>query len=80
MIPDWDETAFIRSYEKMTGAKVNEESLFYWKVFTAVKLSGIQIAAIKAGCESEVIHLQLLALFGIGVPAVVDVGARLLKF
>ncbi len=76
----WPEADFIRSYEEMSGTKVNEESLFFWKVLSFVKLTAIGIAGTKAALESKEPDMRQLGIWNMLLPLLQDAPARMLGF
>ena len=78
--PDWDETAFLHIYEDMTGTKVNERSLLFWKALAYLKIAAITTASLRAGNESQNISTRLMVLATIFLPRIQDGAARMLGF
>ena len=76
----WPEADFIRNYEEMSGTKVNEESLFFWKIMAFVKLTAIGIAGTKAALESKDPDVRQLGIWNMLLPLLQDAPARMLGF
>ena len=54
----WTEADFIRSYEERTGVKIDQESLFFWKVLAYVKLAAIALAGLRTSIESKTLDIR----------------------
>ena len=74
----WPETDFIRSYEELTGVKVNEESLFFWKILAFVKLVAIGQAGVKTALESKDLDMRQLGIWTMLLPLLQEAPARML--
>lgn len=74
----WPEPDFIRSYEEMCGAKVNEESLFFWKILSFVKLVAIGQAGVKTALESKDLDMRQLGIWTMLLPLLQEAPARML--
>ena len=74
----WGADDVVRKYEEVSGAKLNEESLLFWKVFAYIRIIAIFSAGIKAGMETDDPNMKLVnTLVGL-LPGVLHEGAQLL--
>jgi aminoglycoside phosphotransferase (APT) family kinase protein len=78
-VAGWDGDAVIRNYEEMTGKKVNEESLFFWRVYSFLKISAISVSGLKAGIEARDIYM-LPVVLSMSIPTTLNKAARMLGF
>lgn len=79
-IPDWDEARYIRGYEEMTGTKVSEESLKFWKMFAHFKTIAIMVSGTRAFIESRDPSMREMLSFYLITAATQDIAARSLGF
>jgi len=79
-VPDWDEVRFIRDYEEMSGTKVNDESLRFWKIFAQFKTIAIMVSGTRAFIESDVPSMREMTNFYILTLAMQDFAAKSLGF
>lgn len=63
----------------MTGVKVEENSLFFWKILALAKLVVIALAGQKSSIESD--HIDLRQLGNLNMVSILqDCAARMLGF
>lgn len=74
------ESDFIRNYERAAGVKVDQERLLFWKVWAALGLISVGLAAIQIGLESEPPDIRQLGIWNLLVPRLQDTAAQLLGF
>ena len=75
----WNETDFIKAYEEATGAKLNEESLFFWKLFGYVKFAAASLGAFRTGLESKDLEIYNLGIFSRLLPLMLQRTAQFLE-
>jgi aminoglycoside phosphotransferase (APT) family kinase protein len=79
-IPDWDEARFVRGYEEMTGTKVGEECLAFWKIFSGFKMVAIAVSGLRALIESKDPSMREMFNFSMLIVALQDVVAKSVGF
>jgi hypothetical protein len=79
-IPDWDEARFIRGYEQMSGTKVAEESLAFWKTFSTFKMAAIAVSALRTFIEAKDPPMKLIFTFNVVSVVLQDAAAKSIGF
>jgi aminoglycoside phosphotransferase (APT) family kinase protein len=79
-IPDWDEAHFVRGYEEMTGTKVGEDCLAFWKVFSRFKMMAIAVSGLRASIECKPPSMRDMFNFSMLIIAMQDETAKSIGF
>ncbi len=57
----WSKQDFLRAYEELSGFRVDEQSLFFWEVFTYVKWTVMGYPGFKSGLTSKDLNMRLVS-------------------
>lgn len=79
-LPDWDEEAFIRDYEKLTATKVDRTSLAYWKISSLFAAAAVTISGMRAYIESKDPSMKEMFNFHVLGTVLQDIAAKSLCF
>jgi aminoglycoside phosphotransferase (APT) family kinase protein len=79
-LPDWDEDRFIKGYEEVTGTRVSEASLTFWRKFAFLKTMGIMVSGTRAFIESKDPSMNAMFNFYMLSVATQDVAAKSLGY
>ncbi len=74
------EADFLRDYQEAAGVKVNQESLFFYKILNLFKLIAIALAGLQASIKLKDANMSQFGIWIPLLPLMQDEAARLLGF